>query len=371
MKEKILLKDYDILARAGGAATAVVEKLTGITVEDDTLNIEFISTVSNAKISAIGVFTAAEGGITVAPIDNQVNKVADDPSLTVIANGGEGNLTFKATGLPDGLSIEPTNGMIIGTIANSALIGSPFNVTVSVKDAENNTGSTQFLWTVNSLTPGDADGDGIADAADAFAFDASNGANTTFPVHIDFKNSSGVFANGFSGMMLDPAGIDDFKTMQNPTDVVVDAENGNLIIKNIPGGDSYLKTNTQKNAYQFGMKVPAGNFVVHTQLLQPFINTEPVKYRSMGMYIGNGDQDNYIKIVISATPAQEVVIEVLKEVDGVVATTDLQTSINTALKDAQYVDLFLEVDPVNKTATPWLLYKWGACCRYTPNHIYS
>ncbi len=346
------LPNYDIIADVG-PATAVVKTFTGITVEDGNLSIVLTKIQDNAKISAIEVYPNTGGeGLSIEQIADQNSKVGDEPQLTVIANGGVGNLTFSATNLPDGLEIEPTNGMIIGTVAGSALAGGSFNVNVSVEDEQDNTASIQFVWTVTSTVAGDADEDGVNDAADAFAFDPDNGTTTTLPVNIDFSNSSSVFANGFNGMMLDPAGEADFTTMHTPADVIVNGENGQLIINNIPGGDAFKAINTQKNAFQFGMQVPDTNFIVHTRILEPFIEVEPVKFRSMGMYVGNGDQDNYIKIVIGATPDKDVQIQVLKEVGGEVGDSDEQKEVNAAFKAAQFVDLFLEVDPINKTATP-------------------
>jgi uncharacterized protein affecting Mg2+/Co2+ transport len=44
-------------------------------------------------------------------------------------------LTYSATGLPPGLSINPATGVISGTIASSASTGGPYNVTVTATDA--------------------------------------------------------------------------------------------------------------------------------------------------------------------------------------------------------------------------------------------
>lgn len=347
-----ILNNYDIIADVG-PAHAAIKKFSGVIVNDGNLSIEFINVEDNAKVNAIAIYpNTGDEGITIDSVANQNSKVGDEPQLTILANGGVGNLLFTATSLPPGLSIEPTNGMIQGTVAGDALAGSPYNVTITVKDGKNNTANTQFVWTVTSTVAGDADEDGIADAKDAFAFDPDNGTTTTLPVNITFSNASSVFANGFNGMMLDPSGESDFSSMFTPADVIVNGEKGELVINNVPGGDSYLGTNTQKNGFQFGVKVPTEKFVVHTRLLQPFTQTEPIKYRSMGMYIGTGDQDNYIKIVIGATAENTVRIQTLKEVGGTVGDNDEQGKTSEALKAAESVDLFLEVDPTNLTVSP-------------------
>ena len=76
--------------------------------------------------------------------------------LQVVASGGDGNLSYAATGLPDGLSIDPVTGEISGVIDSAAADNSPYNVEVTVDDSDAVTTdivSTNFVWTVDSLIP--------------------------------------------------------------------------------------------------------------------------------------------------------------------------------------------------------------------------
>jgi len=51
-------------------------------------------------------------------------------ALSVNATDTPGNmLRYGVTGLPSGLSYNPTTGMIFGTISSSAHAGSPYSVT--------------------------------------------------------------------------------------------------------------------------------------------------------------------------------------------------------------------------------------------------
>ena len=92
--------------------------------------------------------------VVVDPIADQTNTEADTVSLQVVASGGDGSLSYAATGLPDGLSIDPVTGEISGVIDSAAADNSPYNVEVTVDDSDADTTdivSTNFVWTVDSL----------------------------------------------------------------------------------------------------------------------------------------------------------------------------------------------------------------------------
>ena len=65
-------------------------------------------------------------------------------------------LSYSATGLPLGLSIAPTTGLITGTVVSTFTQHGPYSVTVTASDAAGNTGRASFTWTVNNVG---ADGD--------------------------------------------------------------------------------------------------------------------------------------------------------------------------------------------------------------------
>ncbi len=112
-------------------------------------------TVDDGEDSDVEIFTwivEANDPPVVDPIADQTNDEGDAISLSVIASDPEfGALTFGAVGLPGGLSIDPTTGVISGTIAQDAASGSPYAVTVSVTDDASNTVDESFSWTVNAV----------------------------------------------------------------------------------------------------------------------------------------------------------------------------------------------------------------------------
>src|SRR5204862_12198 len=73
-------------------------------------------------------------------------------TLAIVATDGDSDtLTYSATGLPAGLSINTSTDRSTGTIGNQAADTSPYTVTVSASDSHN-TGSTTFIWNVSDVT---------------------------------------------------------------------------------------------------------------------------------------------------------------------------------------------------------------------------
>ena len=62
-------------------------------------------------------------------------------------------LSYSATGLPLGLSIEPATGLITGTVVSTFAQHGPYTVVVSVSDTAENTGTASFVWTVDNVAP--------------------------------------------------------------------------------------------------------------------------------------------------------------------------------------------------------------------------
>ncbi len=82
--------------------------------------------------------------VTVANPGNQTAAVNTAASLQIQANGGSGALRYSATGLPTGLSINATTGLISGT----PTVVQTANVSVTATDASNVTSTVNFAWTI-------------------------------------------------------------------------------------------------------------------------------------------------------------------------------------------------------------------------------
>ncbi|MGV9907473.1 M4 family metallopeptidase, partial [Streptomyces sp. NPDC003388] len=86
-------------------------------------------------------------GVTVTSPGNQSSAVGTAVSLQVQASStNSGALTYSATGLPAGLSINSSTGLISGTPTTAGT----YSATVTVKDATGATGTAAFTWTVST-----------------------------------------------------------------------------------------------------------------------------------------------------------------------------------------------------------------------------
>ena len=88
---------------------------------------------------------------------NQNNLTGDDISLSLSASDPDGDtLTYSATGLPDGLSIDSNTGHISGTLSSNS--DGNHNVTVSVDDGNGGSDSESLTWSVTVLSSGNGVG---------------------------------------------------------------------------------------------------------------------------------------------------------------------------------------------------------------------
>ncbi|HSZ28855.1 MAG TPA: Ig domain-containing protein, partial [Pseudonocardiaceae bacterium] len=125
--------------------------------------------------------------VTVTQPANQTSTVGSPVSLAIMASdsGSGQTLTYSATGLPAGLSINTSTGLISGTPTTAG----SYSVTVTAKDTTGASGSASFTWTVNSATgntvtvtnPGSQTGTvGTAVSLQIQATDSASGQTLTY-----------------------------------------------------------------------------------------------------------------------------------------------------------------------------------------------
>ena len=216
----------------------------------------------------------------------------------------------------------------------------------------------------SDLNDPDDDNDGILDGVDAFAIDPNNGTATQLPIDYLFFNEdpgTGFFGLGFTGLMTNGT---DYLDLYDPTQLAAGGASGKMTVEAVTAGDAFQGDNSQENGFQFGIDVDTNTrpFIIHTNLESPFFDGEkPQNYQSFGMFIGDGGQANYLKVVMNANGGDGGV-EVLIEETDVAANTQYSNSDwdGDVITEASAVDLYLEVDPQNQTAQPRVSVDGGA-----------
>ena len=146
-------------------------------------------------------------------------------------------------------------------------------------------------------------------------------------------------------------GHSDYASLYDATRMTAGGAAGAMTVDRVPPGDAHAGTNTQRYGFQFGLNTnpsTTGTFTVHTRVIGPFGGLTPQGNQSMGVSVGAGDQDNYVKLVVTANGGSPGV-QFLKEVNGVVSVRPVAP---VAMPGPDSVDLFLTVNPSAGTVQP-------------------
>ncbi|MDE3741493.1 malectin domain-containing carbohydrate-binding protein [Maribacter polysaccharolyticus] len=215
---------------------------------------------------------------------------------------------------------------------------------------------------ISDLNDPDDDNDGIPDVMDAFATDADNGTTTNLPINYPFWNNdpgTGFAGLGFTGWMTN--GTTDYLNQYDPDNLSFGGAGGKATLDAVSDGDALGSLNNQDNGFQFGVNVDNTSppFTVHAEVEDPFSGTPPEDFQSVGIYIGNGDQDNYLKVVIMDGITNSDGIdgfEVTVENNGTPTTTTFDVA---GLLEATAVDLYVSIDPTANSAQPFYSLNGG------------
>ena len=143
-----------------------------------------------AGINVGSHITPPSSGVTVTNPGSQSSTVGTAVSLQISASStNSGSLTYAATGLPTGLSINSSTGVISGTPTTAGT----YSTTVTVTDSTGATGTASFTWTVSS------GGGGGCTSAQLLGNQGFESGNTTWTATSGvITNDSGESAHGGS-----------------------------------------------------------------------------------------------------------------------------------------------------------------------------
>ncbi|RYY97793.1 MAG: hypothetical protein EOO11_09905, partial [Chitinophagaceae bacterium] len=196
---------------------------------------------------------------------------------------------------------------------------------------------------VSDLNDPDDDNDGLSDKLDLFAIDAANGTSATMPISYDLFNNdpgTGFFGLGFTGLMRN--GTSDYGALFSKDNLIAGGAVGAFSVVSVPAGDALGSLNTQQNGFQFGVATNGAAFTLRSRMTGPFFNNQtPSGSQAQGIYIGNGDQDNYLKIVLNANGGAGG-IQVVYENAGVASSS--QYALTGGIPGSQ-LDLILKYNP--------------------------
>jgi hypothetical protein len=169
------VSDGDVLtySAAGLPAGLSIDPSSGITTGTVAVGADSASpyyatvTASDGTHSASQTFAWTVAHFAISNPGDQTNAVGDSVYVSTGGSDADGDaLTFSASNLPPGLSVDSGSGLITGTIADTATDGVPYAVTLTAFDGAHATSQT-FNWTVTHVfvvNPGDqqnADGDSV------------------------------------------------------------------------------------------------------------------------------------------------------------------------------------------------------------------
>ena len=189
----------------------------------------------------------------------------------------------------------------------------------------------------------DEDGDGIPDDEDPFPLDPDNGLSTNPPVTLDFETDANDPLDpsvGFTGLMTNGS---DYRALYDPANVTV--ANGTLTVETVQPTDPFGPTNDGENAFQFGTTTPSDRpFVVHATIPSGFDGEIPAPFRNYGIFVGDGTQSNYTKLVVGAREEDDAVGEIELVVEENDSVQNLTNTPESSVIGGT-VDLYLTVDP--------------------------
>ena len=114
---------------------------------------QVVATVSDGELSDSATFMWTVANTNRAPAltdpGAQASAEGETVALTLAASDPDDDtVSYQATGLPAGLSLDSSTGEVGGALSYTVSVGSPYSVTVTADDGQGGTDTVSFTWTV-------------------------------------------------------------------------------------------------------------------------------------------------------------------------------------------------------------------------------
>ena len=238
-------------------------------------NATFTWNVANTNQTPVvtnpGAQTSAEGAV----ISLQIG--ANDPDLE--------SLTYSASGLPGGLSIDGTTGLIAGTIDYWAAVGSPYTVIVTATDPGGLTGNATFTWNVaNTNQTPVVTNPGAQTSAEGAVISLQIGANDPDLESLTYSASGlpgGLSIDGTTGLIAGT--IDYWAAVGSPYTVIVTATDPGGLTGNATFTWNVANTNQTPVVTNPGAQTSAEGAVISLQIGANDPDLESLTYSASGL----------------------------------------------------------------------------------------
>ena len=203
----------------------------------------------------------------------------------------------------------------------------------------------------SDLLDQDDDNDGIDDTEDPFPLDAQNGRSQSMPLRYELFNDAGYgfFGVGLTGVMMNRG--EDYLQRMSPDNIIGGGTAGLFTVAEAGAGFALASSRSQKDAYQFAVNSDEFTtpFVVTGRLSGPFFANAPTASQRQGIYVGTGDQDNFVWVALHANGGAGG-LEVVHEVSGSVVSQVMYPL--SGLTTHSTIDLSFAIDPAAGTIHP-------------------
>ncbi|WP_055392973.1 PKD domain-containing protein [Flagellimonas eckloniae] len=282
------LTEIDLSGTYGYRVATVLSHV--VNINDGFIDIEFLHGVENPIINGIEILDVSDTDtpIYVHQLEDQRNAPGEelDGSLGPLVSGGDGNLNFSVSGLPNGISIDPTNGQLGGTIDEEAEDNSPYTVTYTIDDEDSISSDAvtmTFTWYTEAIRSYRVNSGGNKILATDVGVNWENNS--------DEDNQVGEYYEVNTGKIVGFGGVITYENRDSSIPAYIDEDTFDSLYANerydLPGGEEM----------EYSFIVPNGDYTVNLYFGNSFDQTNEIGDRTFDIVIEGNVVENDFDIV--------------------------------------------------------------------------